>query len=334
MKIRNLILVLSALALPLQAAEVGTSYLSLPVAVKQAESKMVGIFLARPVLLKGQIANAVSNNATSFTAVGTSVFNSYTAADESTSAKVLAPASDDLYIVELTSGPYNGLVKQVGSFSGSTLTLKSGDGFPALPANTTFILRKDNTLASVFGEGANVSIATGTSTANADTISVIDSGGAYRRFFYRTGSGWRYELDRGATGANRANVRLSLGTGILFKSYLNKNIYLSGEYRGTRSLINTSDKGTIVAYPYPVAVKLKDCGLKDYLYQNIDPGLADELKFLDSGSFVSVFHNGTNFLSVIARSNNDDRVLDVGGAFIAQPGVPEMIAFSPQVITK
>ena len=41
MKIRNLVLVLSALVLPLQAADVGTSYLNLPVAVTKGKTKLV-----------------------------------------------------------------------------------------------------------------------------------------------------------------------------------------------------------------------------------------------------------------------------------------------------
>jgi len=334
MKIRNLILVLSALALPLQAAEVGTSYLSLPVAVKQAESKLVGVFLARPVLLKGVLSAAVAEGGTSFTASGSNVFSGYATEDESTTAKALAPASDNLYVVEITSGPYNGLVKQVGSLLNSTLYLKNSDAFPALSANTTFVLRKDNTIASVFGDGATVAVLTGTSTANADVVSILDKTGVYKRFFYRTGSGWRWENDRLAGGANRANVRISLGTGVLYKAYSNKNIYLSGEYRGTRSLINIAQNGTIVANPYPVAVKLKDSGLKDYLYQDTDSSTADTLKFVDSGSLVEIFHNTANFVKSYGGANSDDRLLEVGGAFILRPNTTEMIAFSPQVITK
>ena len=77
MKIRNLILVLSALALPLQAADVGTANLNLPVAIARGETKLVGVFLARPVLLKGEVAADVLAGATSFTAFGSNTFGAY-----------------------------------------------------------------------------------------------------------------------------------------------------------------------------------------------------------------------------------------------------------------
>jgi hypothetical protein len=331
MKIRNLILVLSALALPLQAADVGTAYLNLPIAVKAGETKLVGVFLARPALLKGELASAVTAGDSSFTAYGSNVFSSYTAASEASTAE-LAPASDNLYVVEFTSGPSTGLIKQVFSFSGSTITVKGT--LPALTDKTQFILRKDNTLASVFGNGSTVTLATGTSTANADVVTVLTSSGLFKRFFYRTGSGWRLETDRLAGGADRANVRISVGTGILFKTYTNKNIYLSGEYRGTRSLITINEAGTIVANPYPVAVTLGDSGLSSYLTKDVSSANADTLKFLDSGSYVTYHHNGTDFVQSIGGAVSNTRQLGVGDAFILTPQVSETVAFAPQVITK
>jgi len=334
MKIRNLILVLSALTLPLQAADVGTAYLNLPIAVKAGETKLVGVFLARPALLKGELQGAVTNGASSFTAYssGSAVFSGYIAADESTSAKELAPATDDLYVIEVTSGPNNGLVRQVSSFSGNVVNVKGT--LPALADKTQFILRKDNTLASVFGNGSTVTLATGTSTANADVVTILTTTGLFKRFFYRAGSGWRLETDRLAGGADRANVRISVGTGILFKTYTNKNIYLSGEYRGTRSLITVNETGTIVANPYPVAVALGDSGLSSYLTKDVSSANADTLKFLDSGTYVTYHHNGTDFVKSIGGAVSNTKQLGVGDAFILTPQVSETVAFAPQVITK
>jgi len=335
MKIPNLILVLSALVLPLQAADVGTAYLNLPVTVKAGETKLVGVFLARPALLKGELGSAVTEGASSFTAYssGSSVFSGYTAADESTSAKELAPLSDDLYVVEITSGPNTGLIKQVSSFSGNTVNVKGT--LPDLSEKTQFLLRKDNTIASVFGTGSAVTVATGTSTANADVVTILTTGGLFKRFFYRTGSGWRLETDRLAGGAERGNVRISLGTGVLFKSYTNKDINLSGEYRGTRSLITINERGSIVANPSPVAVSLGDSGLSSYLTTDASAANADTLKFLESGSYVQYHHNGTGFVQSIGGAVSNAKLLGVGDAFILTPQVADKkIAFAPQVITK
>jgi len=329
MKIRNLILVLSAFALPLQAADVGTSYLNLPVTVTKGKTKLVSVFLARPALLKGEVGSAVTAGATSFTAYGSNVFSSYTSASEVGAAE-LAPASDDLYVVEFTSGPNTGLIKQVSSFSGSTVTVKGT--LPALTDKTQFILRKDNTLASVFGNGATVNVATGTSPANADVVSVLSSTGILSRFFYKTGSGWRLETDR--NGADRGNVRISLGTGVAFKSYSDKTIALSGEYRGTRSLIAVPAVGAIVGNPYPVAVSLKNSGLDQYLLKDASAANADTIKFLESGSYVQYHHNGTDFVKSTGGAVSNTKELGVGDAFIFTPQSDETIAFAPQVITK
>jgi len=330
MKIRNLILVLSALALPLQAADVGTSYLNLPVAVQAGKTKLIGVFLAtQKALLKGELNSDVSEGATSFEAYGSNVFSSYTAASE-VGTNELAPATDNLYVIEFTSGPNTGLIKQVFSFSGSTINVKGT--LPNLTAKTQFILRKDNTLASVFGNGATINVRDGGNTGSADTVSVLSSTGTLNRFFYRTGYGWRLETDR--NGADRANVRISLGTGVAFKSMSDKSIYLSGEYRGTRSLMSVPTTGAIVANPYPVPVSLQDSGLDKYLTKDASAANADTIKFLESGSYVQYHHNGTDFVKSTGSVVSNSKLFGVGDAFVFKPQSDETIAFAPQVITK
>jgi len=331
MKIRNLMLVLSALALPLQAADVGTANLNLPVAIARGETKLVGVFLARPVLLKGEVASDVTAGQTSFTAFGTTpVFNGYTPVSEVGTAE-LAPASDDHYIVEFTSGPSTGLIKQVTAFSGSTATVIGS--LPALSAGTQFVLRKDHNLDSLFPGGAGLK--TASSVATADVISVLSSTGVLNRFFYQTGFGWRLETNRGAAGLNRAYVRVSLGSGFAFKANVAKTINLSGEYRGTRSQITLEGTtGTIVANPYPVAVTLANSGLAQYLTKAASSAGADSLRFLENGRYVSYHNTGSNFVKSSGGAVSDDKVLGVGEAFLIGNKVRQNIAFAPQVIRK
>ena len=327
MKIRNLILVLSALALPLQAADVGTANLNLPVAIARGETKLVGVFLARPVLLKGEVASDVTAGQTSFTAFGSNVFP-YTPASEVGAAE-LAPASDDHYIVEFTSGPSTGLIKQVTAFSGSTATVIGS--LPALTAGTQFVLRKDHNLDSLFPGGVGLKAAS--SVATADVISVLSSTGVLNRFFYQTGFGWRLETNRGAAGLNRAYVRVSLGSGFAFKANTAKTINLSGEYRGTRSQITLEGTtGTIVANPYPVAVTLADSGLAQYLTKAANAAGADSLRFLEGGRYVSYHNTGSNFVKSNGSADSDSKVLGVGEAFLIVNKVRQNIAFAPQVI--
>lgn len=341
MKIRNLIVVLSALALPLQAAEVGISHLNLPVTVAPGKTQLVGVFLARPVLQKGKVATDLGANATSFTA-DAAIFN-YTAATESawtgkgTAGSELAPLTDNHFVVEFTSGPWTGLIKQVSSFPTTTSATVQGV-LPLLTAGTTFVLRKDHTLVSLFGDGtANfpIQIETDIDPSGADIVGVYTSTGAWKQFFWQDNIGWRMVGDAGAGGLNRANVRVSLGTGFSFKSYSRPTLYLTGEYRGSRSRISIdTTKGTLVANPYPVATTLLSSGLGDYLVsKTTSVPNADKIYFLENGNFVTYYNNGTNFKKELDPTViQDTKVIGVGEAFLLKPRLPMDVAFAPQYI--
>jgi hypothetical protein len=351
MKIRNLILVLSALALPLQAAEVGVSHLSLPVTVTNGKTQLVGVFLARPVLQKGKVAsdvttnNQTTNNTTIFTAA-TAVFPTNVATETSwtgvgTAGSELAPRSDEHYVIEFTSGPKTGLIKQVSRFP-TTSTAEVQGKLSDIIAGTTFVLRKDHTLASLFGDGTNgspIQITDGPDPSDADVVSLYFTSGAtgvWKQFIYVTNIGWRMVGDLGAGGLDRSNVRVSLGTGFAFNSLLGGTIYLNGEYRGSRSRITIENsKGSVVANPYPVAVKLKDTGLADYLlYKTASILNADKLYFLENGNFATYFNNGSTGFKKDSNSSYDanEKLLGVGEAFLLKPRTQIDVAFAPQYI--
>jgi hypothetical protein len=342
MKIRNLILVLSALALPLQAAEVGVSHLSQPVTLTPGNTQLVGVFLARPVLQKGKVLNNLTNGATTF-AADSAIFN-YTAATESawtgvgTAGSELAPISDNHYVIEFTSGPWTGLIKQVSSFPTTSSAVVQG-GLPALTAGTTFVLRKDHTLASLFGDGSSASpiqIETDVDPSGADVVGIYTSTGVWKQFFWQEGQGWRMVGNVGPQGLDRANVRVSLGTGFSFKSYSRSTLYLTGEYRGSRSRISIdTTKGTLVANPYPVATTLLSSGLSDYLVsKTTSVPNADKIYFLEKGNFVTYYNNGTNFKKELDNTviQDTNKVIGVGEAFLLKPRLPMDVAFAPQYI--
>lgn len=277
----------------IRAADIGTTYLQLPVDLQVGKPKIVGSVLARPVLLKGEVATTVSNT-TTFTAVGTDTFNGYTPVSTAiagwTNNWVLAPASDDHYIIEFTSGPHTGLVKRVSAFAGSSATVEGN--LPVIDNGTRFVLRKDHTLASLFGDqtGATASgITAGSSAGASDQFGLFDPSGKIVRFFLRAGVGWKDSLDR--TGVNRNHVRVSLGTGVLVTPVTTKKIYLNGEYRGTRSKISVTSVNSFLANPYPVAVTLTNSGLAAYLTRGSSAGSADEVRFMENGKFVNYFAN-------------------------------------------
>lgn len=324
-------------ATSIRAADVGTVNLSLPISVTNGTSKLVGVFLARPWLAKGELNAGLTNGATNFTAYGTNFFSSYgTPASEAGTAEY-APATDDLFVVEFTSGPYTGLIKQVSSFTNSIATVKGA--LPALEAGTRFVLRRDHTLASLFGNGSTISLRTGDNTGGADTISVLDSQGVLKRYFYQTGLGWRSEANRGPSpgGIDRANVRVSLGTGFIISAKSTKTVYLSGEYRGTRSRITIPEAGSIVANPYPVAVSLQNSGLASYLTKADSAANADSLRFLEGNRYVAYHHTGTQFVRSVKGAGvnvGTSKILGQGDAFLIVPQVSEDVAFAPQYLAK
>lgn len=360
MKIRNLALALtiSAIVLPLQAADVGvgTSYLSVPISVTAAQPLFVGASLARPPVMKGWLAANVASAATSFTtqnsAASSDMFNGLSVETGAEDGSGATPLSDNNYVVEITSGPSTGLIKIVTAFGANQITVKGG--LPALTLGTTFTLRKDHTLASLFGNVDSASALTqsgltsGSTAGSADVVSVLDSTGAWKKFFFRTGTGWKLTTAR--TGSDRGNVRVSLGTGVLLNPVTTKTISVSGEYRGTRSRVSLVNQATIVANPFPVATTLADSDLATSLAKGSTASSSDELRFLENGAFVNYFaRSGTGVtspsgvaylgfkpsLSRTGANVDTTKSIAAGGAvLVKRAGDVHDLVFRPQYITK
>ena len=356
MKIRNLVLALTAVVLPLQAAQVGTTQLSLPVAVS-VTNKFVGSFLARQALMLGQTSGnvAVNTNVFFITSYGTYNLTSVLASQpvSEAGAAELAPASDNHYIVEFTSGPYVGLIKQITSFTSNTVTVLGN--LPLIGDGTQFTIRKDHTLGSLFGDGTTNNplascIAAGPSITSADIVSVLSSSGTWNQYFYQTAQsgkagtgGWRLSTNPDQTrspyaaGTNRANVRVSLGTGFAFKTAAGtKNIFMNGEYRGTRERVTLdSSKGVVIANPYPVSTTLADMGVATSLRTNSVASFADKVNVLEGGKYVQFYNNGTGFVnSTNSSASGNGIVIPSGGAVLITAQTNREIVFAPQYIAK
>jgi len=290
------------------AADIGTANLQLPVAVVANKQKVIGAVLARPVLAKGDVLTTVTGvNQFTTTLMSTdltvaSFVPVSTAIAGWTGDWNLAPASDNHYIVEFTSGPNTGLIKRVTRFAAlatpsTTSCVVTVDGnLPTIDAGTRFVVRKDHTLSSLFGDqtGSSASgITSGSSAGQSDQFGIFDSAGKLVRFFLRSGStqGWKNSADR--DGVIRNFVRVSMGTGVLMNPITTKNIYLNGEYRGTRSKITVSAVNSFLANPYPVSVTLDNSGLADYVTKSSSAGSADEFRFMENGKFISYFSNSS-----------------------------------------
>jgi len=263
-------------------------YLNQPIAIEAGTPIMVGCSLARPAVLKGEVNEAVNSGDTFFTAFGTNVFDGLVLAG-GTEAE---PASDNHWIIEFTSGAYTGLVKQVTGFTGSRVDVAGA--LPVIDKGTRFVLRKDHTLGSLFGNAESGGVVTksgltsGSTSGSSDVISVINSSGQWVKYFYRNGNtGWKLTTAR--SGTDRQHVRVSLGTGVLISPIQSKTIGLSGEYRGTRARVTLVNTATILANPYPVATTLGQSDLASTLAKGSTASSSDEIRVLQSSKFVNYF---------------------------------------------
>jgi len=271
-------------------------YLNQPFPVEAGTPALIGCSLARPAVLKGEVDVAISAGATTFTAYGTDVFVGLALAG-GTEAE---PTSDNHYIIEFTSGAYTGLVKQVTAFSGSTVTVAGG--LPAIDKATRFVLRKDHTLGSLFGNADLNNVVTksgltsGSTSGSSDVVSVLNSSGQWVKFFYRNNTGWRLTTAR--SGSDRQHVRVSIGTGVLLSPIASKTIGLSGEYRGARARYTLVNPATILANPYPVSTTLAQSDLASTLTKGATASSSDEIRVLQSSKFVNYFaRSGTGATS-------------------------------------
>jgi hypothetical protein len=328
-----------------QAADIGTANLQLPVAVQNGKPKVIGAVLARPVLAKAEVlatvtgvnqftATAASTDLTAFVPVSTAIAGW-------TGDWNLAPASDDHYIVEFTSGPNTGLIKRVTAFGASGLVTVDGN-LPTIDAGTRFVVRKDLTLASLFGDQTSATasgITAGSSAGSSDQFGIFDVNGKLVRFFLRTGAGWKESADR--LGVNRNHVRVSMGTAVLMTPVTTKTIYLNGEYRGTRSKITVSAVNSFLANPYPVAVTLADSALATYVTKGSSAGSSDEIRFMENGKFVNYFANASSDFRLSSNRTGPSQAtkeIPAGEGFafkkVGSASVTRDIAWAPQYLAQ
>ena len=322
------------------AADIGTTYLQLPIALATGQQKVVGAVLARPVLKKAEVVTTVSsvNVFTSSESLSAYVPVTTAIAGFTGSDYQLAPASDDHYIVEFTSGPNTGLLKRVTAISGTSVTV-SGN-LPTIDAGTRFVLRKDHTLASLFGDQTSATasgILAGSAAGSADQFGIFNASGKLVRFFLRSGAGWRDSADR--NGVNRNHVRVSMGTGVLMLPAGNKTIYLNGEYRGARSKISITEANSFIANPYPVSVTLGNSGLASHLLKGSAAGSADQIRFMEAGRFVPYFANNSSDFKLASNrtgpSQSSKEIAPGEGFAVLKAGASSRdIAWAPQYLAQ
>ena len=285
-------------ALPLHgnAADIAKPSLLVPVTVAVssggiAGQRFVGLNVCRPTIGEGRLSAAVVSGATQFTADADAIFSGISPSTLGT--------SDNSYIVEFTSGAYVGLIKRISSISGRTATVVGT--LPALDNATSFLLRKDWTIGTLFGataaEVAAKGLIAGSSAGTSTRIGVLTSSGVIAYYFFKNstiqgGVGWRAAATR-TDGVDRQHIQVGTGSGFAVQNgnTMVLNFNLAGEARPTRNIISLDSTYTFVANPQNRSVTIADLlgsapvsslTLKSGAVGASTAGSADEFTLMDS----------------------------------------------------
>jgi hypothetical protein len=319
-------------ALPLHgnAADIAKPSLLVPVTVVAssggiAGQRFVGLNVCRPTIGEGRLSAAVVSGANQFTADADAIFSGIVPSTLGT--------SDNSYIIEFTSGAYVGLIKKVASIDGRTATVVGT--LPALDNATSFLLRKDWNLGTLFGatasEVAAKGLTAGASAGSATRIGVLNASGVIAYYFFKNttsqgGIGWRSSATR-TDGVDRQYIQVGTGSGFAVQNGNTTalNFNLAGEARPTRNIVSLDSTFTLVANPQNRSVTIADLlgsapvnglTLKSGAVGASSAGSADEFTLMDSNVARKYFYytqGGVNKwrLSVL-RTGADQNTVTVG----------------------
>jgi len=234
------------------------------IVIGPSRTEFVGVPFARPIEFTGVI-NAVSTNAGNDT---------YTVALDAGQASLPTFASgsnstDAWYVLEILDGPSIGFLLPLTSNTGNTQVIVEGSAAGVgVPVGTRFGIRKDWTLATLFGAASTSNlfgygINSSSATINA-WVQVYDSaaGASATYFIAETGSSTKlYNWRSTASTTPRNHVRVSLGRGvvILNRKAVNFTMPVAGEYRESRTRLSVpAGKITYVSNPGASAVTFSD----------------------------------------------------------------------------
>ena len=207
---------------------------------------------ARPIVSFGTVSSvAASSGNTTLTVSldsGSDALPSFTNTD---------PNVDAWYVVEILDGPALGLILNAVGGSASTITVSGTlPGTIDIAANSKFAVRKDWTLASLFGSASATNVfGSGTTPSSGGVnaqVQIYNVSTGTLVSYYINASGGNYNWRSTGSTANRNHAPVGLGTGF---SIVNRKatpfLYpLSGEYRTTRTrLLVPAGKKTLLGNP-------------------------------------------------------------------------------------
>lgn len=293
--------------------------------------KFVGIPVARPAIYEGLVtaqvaANSTTNTATNpaFTTVVTDTnFNTNVISQIWGTNKVVetaglgsntnVPTSDNNYVLEITSGPMVGLTKSVTAADAGGLSVQGGFSLN-LDANTKYVLRKDWTLGTLFGNSATDIAAAGVTgglSSTGDNLGVIKNDILTLYFWSSTGGQWRPTRNYNSNNTYQ-NIRIPLSGGVYAKRNASTagTLYLSGIFRPTRlqALLEGPDNSVFaVTSPNFKDITLEETGLHRYVRSSTANSVCDEVRVVDTTGVVRSYVNsatGAGYTSFFWNSSN------------------------------
>jgi hypothetical protein len=247
------------------------SQLAQPTAIGQvtipgSRTEIFGMPFARGVVTAGKIASAsVSSNSTTFT-VTINAGESSVPSLSNTSTTV-----DERYVLEIMDGPAIGfLLTCTGNTGDTSITVEGGTGSISVPENTAFVIRKDQTLSSIFG-APSASHPFGSGASSIDpTVKVwvqlynSVSGTLSSYYVYSSGATSQWRATSGPT--DRTHVRIPQGRAVVLANRTSSDVIfvVSGESRSTRSRFSVPvGKLTFLANPSPLDSTFNDASIPE-----------------------------------------------------------------------
>ena len=240
-------------------------------------TEVFGMPFVRPVVTSGKITSYTPSY-TPDTAVAAPANSSSTFAVTLNAGEPSIPALnntstavDERYILEITDGPALGFIFPcTGSTGNTSVTVEGTTDTVPVPANSSFVIRKDNTLSSVFGApSANHPFGYGVGPTEATVKAYIQvynsvTGTLTSYYVYNSGTTWQYRATSGPT--DRTHVRLAAGKAVILASRVGTDIAVvfNGESRSARTrLWVPENKITFLANPAPLASTFEDANIPD-----------------------------------------------------------------------
>jgi len=267
----------AALALALVLAQSTFAGLATPSGIAKVtvpggvgRTEFFGMPFARPVERSGTISSAstTSGNATFTVALdaGQSALPTVNTYSSDTTTRATEENTDSWYYLEILDGPAIGFILPItGTSAGSNTITTSGDTVNvSVPAGTKFNLRKEWTLATLFGAASNLNaFGYGTSSTAATVKGKVQvykpTSQSLATYYVReTGSGTKtYSWQLSSSTFQRNHVPIQMGRGIvLVNNTANDLVFpVSGEYRIARTrLCVPANYITFVSNPGPTDV--------------------------------------------------------------------------------